>query len=979
MTVKRHSQPKSSVTKTAKTGSKRPVPRRPKLAPHDQPYPTEDKLRESEERYRLISEVASDYVFSTRLEDDGSLQLNWVAGAFEAITGYTFEEYRARGGWRAAIHPQDLEIDARDLQLLQQNRNVISTVRTIKKDGTVVWAQVYAHPIWDEHNRRLIGIYGAVQDVTARKQAENELHRKNRALLIHSACSQALAHINDEAELLTQICKICIELGGYRLAWIGYAEEDAEKTVRPIAYWGFALGYLEKLKISWADSEFGQGPSGKAIRTRQPQIAQNILAAPEYLPWRANALAQGFASSIALPLISGSNLCGVLNIYSAEPEAFDPAEVALLVNLAGDVAFGIEAIRTRAENKRTLELLQASEERYRLLVDQSPYAITMYQDDRIVFANEAAVRLFGAGELADLLGRTMQSLVQPDYWPATRYRVERMLNGEAGLYPSENRFLRLDGQTVPVEVTATPFKYAGRQAIQLIALDITDRKEAEAQVVRANEFSNALLDSLPGVFYFYDENLRFLRWNKNFETVTGYTADEIARLNPLAFFDPSEQALVAERIQAVFTSGSAEVEASFVAKDGTLTPYYFTGLRTQVDGKSSLVGVGIDIAKRKQAERALHEHQKQLSLIFDTVSDVLYLLAVEPNETYRFVSINPVFLAVTGLRAEQVLGKTIEEVLPSTAHNLVKDKYRQAIQENKTVHWEEVSAYPTGTLYGEVAVTPARDAEGNCTHLIGSVHDITEIRRAHAEITKLNQELEQRVVERTAQLQTANKDLESFSYSVSHDLRAPLRAISGFAQIIARRHRASLNEEGQHYFDNIVQASDRMGHLIDDLLQYSRLGRQSVRLVPVPLPEVLSPLAKELTARLKEIGGSLEIAEDLPTVVADRTLLRQIFANLLENALTYRRPDVPAQVSVTWQAEGQAAVICVRDNGIGIPAEHHQRIFNIFQRLHSDDEYPGTGIGLATVKKSVEMLGASVRVESEIGQGSAFFIKLPLE
>ncbi len=652
--------------------------------------------------------------------------------------------------------------------------------------------------------------------------------------------------------------------------------------------------------------------------------------------------------------------------------------------------------------------------------------------------------------------------------------------------------------------------YPSKDGLTIFFTDITDRKQAEAQLKRASDFSNALLDSLPGVFYFYDENLKFLRWNKNFEKVTGYSSEEIARMSPLDFFAGEEKRLLSERIHDVFATGISEAEANFVSKDGRRTPYYFTGIRTQIDDKACLLGVGIDVTQRHQVEDALRANEeryrlisnvvsdyvfstqveedghlrlnwvagafeaitgytfeeyrarggwraalhpddmdvdvydlekirqnldvvstvrtlkkdgsvvwvqvyahpvwdvetqrltgiygavqditarkraeeimaaskKQLSLIFDTVSDVIYLLAIEPEDSYRFVSVNPAFLAVTGLTSSQVVGKRMEEVLPETAHALVRSKYQQAIQERKTIRWEEVSAYPTGTLYGEVAVTPAWDATGVCTHLIGSVHDITEIRQAQEEITKLNQALEQRVAERTTQLQTANKDLESFSYSVSHDLRAPLRAISGFAQIIARRHRASLNEEGQHYFDNIVQASERMGYLIDDLLQYSRLGRQSVRLVPVPLKDVLAPLAKELAPRLKEIGGTLEIAADLPTVIADKTLLRQIFTNLLDNALTYRRREVAAQVTVTWRADGKVAIMCVRDNGIGIPAEHHQRIFNIFQRLHSDDEYPGTGIGLATVKKSVEMLGAKVWVESEAGQGSAFFIQLSLE
>jgi signal transduction histidine kinase len=228
-------------------------------------------------------------------------------------------------------------------------------------------------------------------------------------------------------------------------------------------------------------------------------------------------------------------------------------------------------------------------------------------------------------------------------------------------------------------------------------------------------------------------------------------------------------------------------------------------------------------------------------------------------------------------------------------------------------------------------------------------------------------------------LKAANKELESFSYSVSHDLRAPLRAISGFSEIIATRHRADLNEEGQHYVDNIVKASERMAHLIDDLLTYARIGRTGIRKEEVPLGSLINEIGGNMQGYLADIHGKLSIAKDLPVVKGDPTLLSQVFTNLLENAVKYHKRDVPPQVSVTCTNENQDATVKVQDNGIGIAKEYQEKIFSMFQRLHSESEYPGTGIGLATVRKSIELLGGKVWVESNPGEGSTFFVQIPKE
>jgi len=223
--------------------------------------------------------------------------------------------------------------------------------------------------------------------------------------------------------------------------------------------------------------------------------------------------------------------------------------------------------------------------------------------------------------------------------------------------------------------------------------------------------------------------------------------------------------------------------------------------------------------------------------------------------------------------------------------------------------------------------------------------------------------------------QESNKELNAFTYSVSHDLKAPLRAISGFAEIISSRHRADLNEQGQHYFDNIVEASRQLERLINDLLSYSRIGQRVIKLQPVNLQEVMGRINLQLAPQLEEAAAELIIADNLPTVLGDETLLHQIFLNLLDNAILYRREGIKLQIEVNWHRNGQHAIVTVQDNGIGIAEEFQNKIFQIFQRLHSD-ETPGSGIGLAIVKKATQLLGGEITIESTVDQGSTFSVRL---
>jgi signal transduction histidine kinase len=274
----------------------------------------------------------------------------------------------------------------------------------------------------------------------------------------------------------------------------------------------------------------------------------------------------------------------------------------------------------------------------------------------------------------------------------------------------------------------------------------------------------------------------------------------------------------------------------------------------------------------------------------------------------------------------------------------------------------------------EVHSTPI-EIEGR--HVLFSIiHDISLRRIAEQEIERLNQNLEKMVAERTQDLQTAHRDLESFTYSVSHDLRAPLRAISGFAELFLVKYGELVDEKGQRYLEQIVMASDRMARLIADLLEYSRLGKKAIVWEKVDLALLLDELIAENAGEIAEKAIAIEKQDSFPAINTDRFLLRQIMANLLGNAIKYGQ--APERIiRISWEILPGFIAISIFDNGPGIPQEHHEQVFQVFQRLVSEKEAPGTGIGLSVVKKAVELLNGKIELDSRPGVGSTFRVILP--
>ncbi len=328
------------------------------------------------------------------------------------------------------------------------------------------------------------------------------------------------------------------------------------------------------------------------------------------------------------------------------------------------------------------------------------------------------------------------------------------------------------------------------------------------------------------------------------------------------------------------------------------------------------------------------------------------------------------------LLEEEVLGRTDFDLYPEELARLYYAEDKQVVEEGETiVEREDQSFDPQGNLIWElISKFPLRDPNGTITGMIGIAHEVTELKKAMDSVNQMNQNLEKHVAERTAELEAANKDLEAFAYSVSHDLRAPLRHIDGFSRILAK-NLTNPSSEAIRNLEKICESTAKMGSMIDALLKFSRLGRKPLTTTEVNLNLLIRQVIDHFRPSVEHRNIRFSVG-DLPTVPGDQALLLIVFENLISNAIKFTSTTREAVIEIGQEPGGDTkTVIFVKDNGVGFDMNYaEKKLFNVFQRLHTDEEFEGTGVGLANVKRIIQKHGGTIRAEAAVNQGAAFYL-----
>ncbi len=744
---------------------------------------------------------------------------------------------------------------------------------------------------------------------------------------------------------------------------------------------GLSQGPVPIVSHHQADSE-----NARRVREGQPLYAsyQQLLDFPQ--DYYRN---EGLRCLASVPVFYKGKSIACLNAASRSLEQVPPSVRLALETIASQIGGALMHARAQQD-------LQESEERYRRFSESAAEGIAIHAGGRLIEVNQALASMVGY-EVPELVHNWLD-LVAPEY---RDYMAHKIASGSEK--PYEVLMLRKDGSRFPVEVLGKNLEQRGRALRVVVLRDLTQRKEAEAELRRSEERHRALVQATAQVVWTTDAHGEVVEDIPTWREFTGQTRDEIIGSGWLEAIHPEDREKTAQLWkEAIGRKGLYSSEFRARRADGEYRLLQVRGVPIfEEDGTlREWMGTCTDVTEHRQAEEDLQRHREHLeelveerSAELERTNQELEAQIVEHRRVEealresedrfrhiyenamiglyrttpdgRILMANPALVHMLGYSSFDELAR---RNLEATGYepDYPRSAFRQAIEgEGQIVGLESAWTKSDGTtLFLRESARAVRDEAGNTLYYEGSVEDITARREA-----------EDRLRRTMADLERSNKELEQFAYVASHDLQEPLRMVSSYTQLLAQRYQDQLDQDAHEFISYAVDGAERMQRLINDLLAYSRVGARGSPFEATDTERVLDQALANLAAAREESGATITHGP-LPTVVVDEAQLLQVLQNLLANSIKFRTETSP-KIHVGAERRDGEWLFSVRDNGIGIDPQYHDRIFVIFQRLHPPHRYSGTGIGLALCKRIVERHGGRIWVESELGAGATFYFTIP--
>jgi PAS domain S-box-containing protein len=624
------------------------------------------------------------------------------------------------------------------------------------------------------------------------------------------------------------------------------------------------------------------------------------------------------------------------------------------------------------------KVLIETEERFRLILENSPVGKSITGIDGSLRVNKALCDILGYSE-KELKDKNWMEITHPDDIKESREVVDRLLKGKKDNERYEKRYIHKKGNIVWTDVSTTLEKDAAGNPLYFITviIDITEIKKASEKLKISEDRHRSYIELTGQIAWVTNPKGEVVEDIPYFRHFTGLSYDQVKGSGWASALHPDDVAKTIEIWNnAVSSRSSYETEYRLKRHDGVYRDLLAKGSPVFDKNGEILEWVGIctDITEHKQIEEVNKNNEKRFRELIESLPQLFWTCRVEGPCDY----LSRQWVDYTGIPEEEQLGyRWLEQLHPEDRDKTVSD-WMEKVKTGSRFDIEFRIRKSDGIYHWfKTRAVPMRDADGNIIKWFGSNTDFDEIIKAQEQLKVSSKELEQKVKEldiAIIDLKRSNQELEQFAYVASHDLQEPLRMVSSYTQLLERRYKDQLDQDAKDFIFYAVDGANRMQHLINDLLDYSRVTTRGKPFVKLDLSTVLGHAIANLQKKVQETGAMI-VNDDLPFVYGDEVQLVRVFQNLLDNAMKFRGTD-PPRINVTAKTIDDKIQISISDNGIGIDKIYTVRVFTIFQRLHNKIEYPGTGIGLAICKRTVERHGGKIWFESEPGKGTTFIFTL---